>query len=73
MPAMTSKTIVLRILDALIVGFLAVLALSIAHLPIGWLARMLHMSIREFNAFSIFIVSAAMWLMYAIGTSDSAP
>jgi hypothetical protein len=70
---MTSKTVVLRLLDTLIAGFLAVLAMSTAHVPIGWLPRMLHMSIREFNGFSIFIVSAAMWLMYAIATSDSAP
>jgi hypothetical protein len=70
---MTSKTVVLKILDALVVAFLAVLALSIAHFPIGWLPRLLHMSVREFNGFSIFIVSAAMWLIYAIATSDSAP
>jgi len=71
--AMTSKTIVLKILDALIIAFLGVLALSLARLPLGWLPRLFHMSNREFNGFSIFVVSAAMCLMYAIASSDSAP
>lgn len=70
---MTSKMIVLKILDAIIIAFLAVLALSTAGLPVPWLPRLLHMSLREFHGFSIFIVSAAMWLMHAIATSDSAP
>jgi hypothetical protein len=70
---MTSKMIVLRILDATIFAFLAVLALSMAGLPLAWLPRLLHMSLREFHGFSIFIVSAAMWLMHAIATSDSVP
>ena len=70
---MTSKTIVLKILDALIIAFLGLLALSMARLPLGWLARLFHMSSREFNGFSIFVVSAAMCLMYAIASSDSAP
>src|SRR5213083_2971967 len=53
--AMTSKTIVLKILDALIIAFLGLLALSMARLPLGWLARLFHMSSREFNGFSIFV------------------
>ena len=40
---------------------------------LGWLPRLFHMSNREFNGFSIFVVSAAMCLMYAIASSDSAP
>jgi hypothetical protein len=71
--AMTSKTIVLRILDAIIIGFLAILALSAAGLPLGWLSRLLHTPLREFHGFSIFVISAAMWLLHAIATSDSAP
>lgn len=70
---MTSKTIVLRMLDAIIIAFLAILALSTASLPLGWLPRLFHMPLREFHGFSIFVVSAAMWLMHAIATSDSAP
>jgi hypothetical protein len=70
---MTSKTIALRVLDTVVVVFLAVLSLSVAGPPLGWLARLFHMSLGEFRGFSIFIVSAAMWLMHAIATSDSAP
>jgi hypothetical protein len=70
---MSSKMIALRILDTIIMVFLAILALSMAGLPLGWLPRLFHMSLREFQGSSIFIVSAAMWLMHAIATSDSAP
>jgi hypothetical protein len=70
---MTSKTIVLRILDATAVVFLAVLALLATGFPVGWLARLFHMSLGEFRGFSFFIAFAAMLLMHAIATSDSAP
>jgi hypothetical protein len=70
---MTSKMIALRILDTIIIVFLAILALSMAGLPLAWLPQLFHMSLRKFHGFSIFIVSAAMWLMHAIATSDSAP
>jgi hypothetical protein len=71
--AMTSKTIVLRILDGITVVFLAILALSATGLPVEWLPRLFHMSLRELRGFSFFTVFAAMWLMHAISTSDSAP
>lgn len=70
---MTSKMIVLRILDATAVVFLAVLALLATGLPVEWLPRLFHMSLREFRGFSFFMAFAAMWLMHAIATSDSAP
>lgn len=70
---MTSKMIVLRFLDAVTVVFLAVLAISATDLPVEWLPRLFHMSLREFRGFSSFAVLAAMWLMHAIATSDSAP
>ena len=70
---MTSKTIVLKMLDALIIAFLGFLALSMIRLPLGWLPRLFHMSSREFDGFSIFVVSASICLMYAIASSDSAP
>jgi hypothetical protein len=70
---MTSKTIVLRILDAVTVVFLAVLAFSATGLPVAWLPRLFHMSPGEFRGFSFFIAFAAMVLMHAIATSDSAP
>ena len=70
---MTSKTIVLRILDAATVVFLAVLAFSATGLPVEWLTRLFHMSLGEFRGFSFFMAFAAMLLMHAIATSDSAP
>jgi hypothetical protein len=70
---MTSKMIVLRILDATAVVFLAVLALLATGLPVEWLPRLFDMSLREFRGFSFFMAFAAMWLTYAIATSDSAP
>jgi hypothetical protein len=70
---MTSKTIALRLLDATAVAFLAVLALLAAGFPIEWLARLFDMSLREFRGFSFFMAFAAMLLMHAIATSDSAP
>ena len=70
---MTSKTIVLRILDAVTVVFLAVLAFSATGLPVEWLPRLFHMSLGEFRGFSFFMAFAAMFLMHAIATSDSAP
>jgi hypothetical protein len=70
---MTSKIIVLRILDALIILFLGILAFSVAGLPTGWISRLFHMSTIEFREFGFFVVFGAMLLMHAIATSDSAP
>ena len=70
---MTSKMIVLRILDAVTVVFLAVLAFSATGLPVEWLTRLFHISLGEFRGFSFFMAFAAMFLMHAIATSDSAP
>jgi ABC-type spermidine/putrescine transport system permease subunit I len=67
---MTSKMIALRVLDGIVVAFIATLVLSMTGFPMEWLVDM---SSREFRAFSIFIVSAALWLMHAIAASDSAP
>jgi hypothetical protein len=38
-----------------------------------WLSNLLDMSAGEFRAFAIFMVFAALWLMHAIASSDSAP
>ena len=58
---MTSKRIVLRALDGIFVTFTAMLIL--------WI----DMSPGEFHLFAMFVVFAALWLMHAIATSDSAP
>jgi hypothetical protein len=70
---MTSKTAALRALDGIIVVFIGVLVLSMAGFPIEWLSWSIDMSPREFRGFAISIVFAALWLMHAIATSDSAP
>ena len=70
---MTSKTIVLRFLDAVIVTFVGILAVSMAGVPMAWLSSLIDMSPLEFRGFSIFLVSGALWLSHAIATSDSAP
>lgn len=70
---MTSKIIVLRVLDWIFVAFTCVLILWIGGLPIGWLTNWVNMSPGEFHWFAMFVVFAALWLMHAITTSDSAP
>jgi hypothetical protein len=70
---MTSKTIALRVLDGTIVVVTGVLILSVAGLPLDWLADLIDMSGRELRGFAMFVVFSALWLMHAIATSDSAP
>jgi hypothetical protein len=70
---MTSKTIALKVLDAIIAAAIGIAMLSMAGLPMEWLSGALDMSSREFRAFSIFVTFAALWLMHAIASSDSAP
>jgi hypothetical protein len=65
--------IALRSLDSVVVVVTGVLILSIAGLPMDWLSYLLDMSAREFRGFALFVVFAALWLMHAIATSDSAP
>jgi hypothetical protein len=70
---MTSKMIVLRFLDGVVVAFIGILALSLAGVPMAWLSGVIDMSPREFRGFSMFVVSGSLWLMHAITASDSAP
>ena len=70
---MTSKMIALRILDSIFIAATLVLMMGIAGLPMDWLLNPIEMSLREFQAFGLFIVFAALLLIHAIATSDSAP
>jgi hypothetical protein len=70
---MTSKMVALRILDVIFIAVTMVLMLGIAGLPMGWLLDLIEMSLREFQSFALFIVFAALLLIHAIATSDSAP
>ena len=49
------------------------LILWIGGLPFDWLSDLVDMSPGEFHLFAMFVVFAALWLMHAIATSDSAP
>ena len=70
---MTSKMVALRILDGIFIVVTFVLMLGIAGLPMGWLLDLIEMSLREFQAFALFIVFAALLLIHAIAASNSAP
>jgi hypothetical protein len=71
--AMTSKTIALRVLDGVFIGFTLLLMLGVAGFPMDWLLDLVEMSLREFQGFALFVVVAALLLIHAIATSDSAP
>jgi putative Ca2+/H+ antiporter (TMEM165/GDT1 family) len=70
---MTSKTIALRILDGVFIGFTILLMMGLAGLPMEWLLNLVEMSLREFQSFALFVVFGALLLIHAIVTSDSAP
>ncbi len=70
---MTSKIVALKILDGIFIVVTFVMMLAIAGLPMGWLLDLIEMSLREFQAFALFIVFAALLLIHAIATSNSAP
>jgi hypothetical protein len=70
---MTSKMIALRILDGVFVVFTMLSVMGIAGLPMEWVLDLVKMSLHEFQSFALFVVFAALLLIHAIATSDSAP
>jgi len=70
---MTSKMIALKVLDVVFILATTLILLAIAGFPLEWLLAFADMSLREFQWFGLFIVSASLWLIHAIATSDSAP
>jgi hypothetical protein len=70
---MSSKTIALRILEDVFIGFTTLLMLAVAGVPMDWLLGLVAMSMREFKEFALFILFAALLLIHAIATSDTAP
>jgi hypothetical protein len=70
---MTSKILVLRLLDWIFVGVSMLLVMGVAGLPMDWIVDLLDMSSLEFKAFGLFVVFASILLVHAIATSDSAP
>jgi len=70
---MTSKMIVLRLLDGTFVGVSTLLVMGVAGFPIDWMLDLLDMSSLEFKGFGLFVLFASILLIHAIATSDSAP
>jgi hypothetical protein len=70
---MTSKMIALKILDGIFMAATLLILLGVAGFPMEWLLSLADMSLRELQWFGLFIVFAALWLIHAIATSDSAP
>jgi hypothetical protein len=70
---MTSKMLVLRLLDWIFVGVTMLLVMGVAGLPIDWMLNLFDMSSPEFGAFGLFVLFASILLIHAIATSDSAP
>ncbi len=67
------KILALKILDGIFLTVAALLLLAAVGLPTDWLASMVGMSLPEFQTFALFILFAALLLIHAIATSDSAP
>jgi hypothetical protein len=67
---MTSKVVTLKILDGIFVGFALILLLVIFGIPLD---RLLDMSRRELEGFSLFMLFGLLSLIHAIASSDSAP
>jgi hypothetical protein len=70
---MTSKMMALRILDLAFMAFTAILLLAVVGVPIEGLLDLIDMSPGEFQGFVLFVLFGVLWLIHAIGTSDSAP
>jgi len=70
---MTSKVIALKILDGIFISATIFLLGIVAGLPVDWLLALFAMSMREFQAFALFVIFSCLLLIHAIATSDSAP
>jgi hypothetical protein len=69
---MTSKIAVL-IPDMAFVAFTTMLILWIGGLPLHWLLDLVDLARVELHWLAMLVVFAALWLMRAIATSESAP
>ena len=69
---MTSKPIVLKLLDGIFVGITMLLVMGVAGLPMDWMLDLLDLSSLEFEVFGFFVLFASILLIHAIATSDSA-
>ena len=69
---MTSKVIVLKLLDGIFVGVTTLLVMGVAGVPMDWMFDVLDLSSLEFKVFGLFVLFASILLIHAIATSDSA-
>lgn len=70
---LTSKTLVLKILDALFVITALLLLPAALGLPVHRLIGLAGMPLPEFRFFALFVLFSTLLLSHAIATSDSAP
>jgi hypothetical protein len=70
---MTSKMLVVRLLDWIFVGVTMFLIMGVAGLPMEWMLDLFDMSSAAFKAFGVIVLFASMLLIHAVATSDPAP
>ena len=70
---MTSKMLVVRLLDWIFVGVTMLLIMGVAGLPMEWMLDLFDMSSAAFRAFGVIVLFASMLLIHAVATSDPAP
>jgi hypothetical protein len=68
---MTSKLLVLKVLDGIFVAVAIFLLLVAVGLPVDWLLSLTGMSFTEFQEFALFVLFGTLLLIHAIATSDS--
>jgi len=69
---MTSKRVVLRVLDCAFIALTLTLLLAIVGLRLD-LFDLVAMPLREFEGFTLFMLFGLLSLIHAIASSDSAP
>jgi len=70
---MTSKVLVVRLLDWIFIGVTMLLIMGVAGLPMEWMLDLFDMSSAAFKAFGVIVLFASMLLIHAVATSDPAP
>ena len=69
---MSSKVLILKLLDWTFVGITMLLIMGVAGLPLECMLDLLDMSSVEFKAFGVVLLFASILLVHAVGTSDPA-
>jgi hypothetical protein len=67
---MSQKNKVMKILDAIFIGFTMVLVMAVAGLPLEWLLDLASKTSVAIEGLSLAVVSAALGLIYAIAGSE---